>query len=55
MVFRGVGWYCTVKAGLDQFAKVVALEEAEKGIRCNVVSPGATHTDIFYKEMAFKA
>ena len=32
--------YCASKAALDHFARCVALEEAEKGIRVNVVSPG---------------
>ena len=34
------GSYAASKAGLDHFARCVALEEASKGIRVNVVSPG---------------
>ncbi len=32
--------YNSVKAALDHYARQVALEEAPKGIRVNVVSPG---------------
>lgn len=39
--------YGAAKAGLDQFAKVLALELAERGIRVNVISPGPVDTPVF--------
>ena len=40
------GPYSASKAGLNHFAKCVAREEASKGIRVNVVSPGAVMTEM---------
>ncbi len=46
LFFKGTGQmpmgaaYNSVKAALDHYARQVALEEAPKGIRVNVVSPG---------------
>lgn len=39
--------YCAAKAGLDQFAKALALELAPRKIRVNVISPGPIDTPIF--------
>ena len=39
--------YGAAKAGLDQFAKVLALELAGRGIRVNVISPGPVDTPVF--------
>ncbi len=39
--------YCAAKAGLDGFAKVLALELAHRNIRVNVISPGPIDTPIF--------
>ncbi len=39
--------YGAAKAGLDQFAKVLALELAERNIRVNVISPGPVDTPVF--------
>jgi NAD(P)-dependent dehydrogenase (short-subunit alcohol dehydrogenase family) len=38
--------YVATKHGLVGVTKVMALEVAEIGIRCNVVAPGAIHTDM---------
>eukprot|EP00095_Tigriopus_kingsejongensis_P009759 maker-scaffold422_size175911-snap-gene-0.31 protein:Tk09759 transcript:maker-scaffold422_size175911-snap-gene-0.31-mRNA-1 annotation:"PREDICTED: 3-oxoacyl-" len=37
--------YCASKAGLDHFARNVASEEAARGIRVNVLSPGVIVTE----------
>ena len=37
--------YCASKAALTHFAACVALEEAEKGIRVNTLSPGIVLTE----------
>ena len=36
----GSGIYCTSKAGLQMMSQVMALEEAENGIRINCICPG---------------
>lgn len=38
--WKGISAYCAAKAGLDMFAKTLALEYAPHGIRFNVISPG---------------
>ncbi len=43
---KGAG-YNSAKAGLNHFARMVAFEEASKGIRVNVVSPGCTRVEMF--------
>ncbi len=45
----GASAYCTSKAGLRMFAKAVALECKEDGIRVNTVSPGAVATPMWSK------
>ena len=39
--------YHMCKAGIDAMTRVAAKEYAANGIRCNVVAPGYTDTDIF--------
>ncbi len=43
---KGAG-YNASKAGLNHFARMVAYEEASKGIRVNVVSPGCIRVEAF--------
>jgi meso-butanediol dehydrogenase / (S,S)-butanediol dehydrogenase / diacetyl reductase len=38
--------YCTSKAGLNHFTKQVALDYGPSNIRCNVVCPGGTRTEM---------
>lgn len=45
----GASAYCTSKAGLRMFAKAVALECKEHGIRVNTVSPAAVATPMWSK------
>lgn len=42
----GMGAYPASKAALTQMMKCLALELAESNVRCNVVSPGSTDTDM---------
>jgi meso-butanediol dehydrogenase/(S,S)-butanediol dehydrogenase/diacetyl reductase len=42
----GMPAYCTSKAGLNHFTKQVALDYGPANIRCNVVCPGGTRTDM---------
>ncbi len=44
--------YCASKGGLVQLALQAALEYGPKGIRSNVVAPGATKTDMLVNAMA---
>lgn len=39
--------YCTSKAALNHFSRVIASELADKGVRVNIVSPGPVETPIF--------
>ena len=39
--------YGTSKAGLIHLTKAVALDYGPFGVRCNVVCPGATRTEMF--------
>lgn len=41
---RHASAYCAAKAGLVNFARAVALEEARTGVRVNVVCPGVVDT-----------
>jgi len=43
---KNMGAYCTSKAALHMLTKCFALELAEYGIRCNLVSPGSTRTNM---------
>ena len=40
--------YSAVKAGLTHYSKLAGVELGSKGIRVNVISPGAIATPIFY-------
>ncbi len=40
------GPYVAAKAGVNALTKVIARENASKGIRCNVIAPGLIATDI---------
>jgi benzil reductase ((S)-benzoin forming) len=42
------GWaaYCAAKAAVDQLTRVVAVEEADAGLRALAVSPGLVDTDM---------
>ena len=42
----GMGAYAASKAAVTQLSRCLALELAEHGIRCNVVSPGSTDTEM---------
>ncbi|MBM3115328.1 2,3-dihydro-2,3-dihydroxybenzoate dehydrogenase [Jeongeupia naejangsanensis] len=41
-----MGAYCASKAASAQFTRCLGLELAEFGIRCNIVSPGSTDTEM---------
>ncbi|KAF1019258.1 MAG: 2,3-dihydro-2,3-dihydroxybenzoate dehydrogenase [Paracidovorax wautersii] len=41
-----MGAYAASKAAVTQLSRCLALELAEHGIRCNVVSPGSTDTEM---------
>ncbi|MBN2242828.1 MAG: SDR family oxidoreductase [Acidobacteria bacterium] len=43
--------YCASKGGLIQLSRQAALDYGPKGIRSNVVAPGATKTDMLIKAM----
>ncbi len=43
--------YCSSKGGLIQLSKQAALDYGPKGIRSNVVAPGATKTDMLINAM----
>jgi 2,3-dihydro-2,3-dihydroxybenzoate dehydrogenase len=42
----GMGAYAASKAAVTQLTRCLALELAEYGIRCNIVSPGSTDTEM---------
>lgn len=42
----GMGAYAASKAAVTQLSRCLALELAEYGVRCNVVSPGSTDTEM---------
>jgi NAD(P)-dependent dehydrogenase (short-subunit alcohol dehydrogenase family) len=43
---RGMGAYCSAKAGAAMLTEVAALELGPKGIRCNAIAPGFVHTQL---------
>lgn len=47
----GLGGYAASKAAAAMITKCLGLELAQKGIRCNIVSPGSTHTDMLYESL----
>lgn len=48
----GMSAYCTSKAALQSFSHCVALELAAYGVRCNLVSPGSTDTEMLQSMLA---
>jgi 3-oxoacyl-[acyl-carrier protein] reductase len=42
----GIALYCASKAALEQFTRVAAHELGPRGITANIVSPGATDTEL---------
>lgn len=42
----GMGAYAASKAALTQMTRCLALELAPHGVRCNIVSPGSTDTEM---------
>lgn len=42
----GMAAYASSKAATSMFVKCLALEVAQYGIRCNIVSPGSTNTNM---------
>ncbi|MEB3309271.1 MAG: SDR family oxidoreductase [Snowella sp.] len=47
IAFPNWGAYCVSKAALVTFAKVLAIEERENGIRVMTISPGSVNTPIW--------
>lgn len=47
--------YSVAKAGLHMLAKVLALEWAPRGIRCNALAPGPVHTAMVEARLAASA
>ena len=41
---EGLGVYCATKSAVISFSKCMALETGPKGIRVNIICPGAIHT-----------
>ena len=44
--------YCTSKAGLNHFTKQVALDYGPANVRCNVVCPGGTRTEMLAEALS---
>jgi len=44
--YHGCGAYCAAKAGVERLTEVIALEEAEIGLRAHAVAPGVVDTDM---------
>jgi 3-oxoacyl-[acyl-carrier protein] reductase len=51
-VHKGVVAYATAKAGVIQLTKVIAVENAQHGVRANALLVGATDTDLVHRAMA---
>lgn len=47
--------YSVAKAGVHMLAKVLALEWAARGIRCNAIAPGPIHTPMVEARLAASA
>jgi 2-keto-3-deoxy-L-fuconate dehydrogenase len=47
--------YCVAKAGVHMLARVLALEWAPRGIRCNAIAPGPVHTAMVDARLATSA
>lgn len=48
----GLASYCAAKAGLEALSRNVALELGPRGIRCNVIAPGAVRTPLMERALA---
>ena len=46
VVLPNLSVYNASKAGLNQFARTVALEVASKGVRVNSINPGIINTEV---------
>lgn len=46
-VVPGVGMYAIAKAGITNLTKIIALEYAKEGIRCNEINPGLIKAGAF--------
>jgi NAD(P)-dependent dehydrogenase (short-subunit alcohol dehydrogenase family) len=44
--YAGWGAYCAAKAAVERLTEVIALEEAEAGLRAYSVAPGVVDTDM---------
>jgi 2,3-dihydro-2,3-dihydroxybenzoate dehydrogenase len=42
----GMGAYCASKAAAAAFTRSLGLEVASRGVRCNLISPGSTDTEM---------
>jgi NAD(P)-dependent dehydrogenase (short-subunit alcohol dehydrogenase family) len=47
--------YAVAKAGVHMLARVLALEWAPRGIRCNAIAPGPVHTAMVDQRLAQSA
>lgn len=43
---RGMGAYCSAKAGVAMLTEVAAIELGPSGVRCNAIAPGLVHTQL---------
>ncbi len=43
---RGMGAYCSAKAGVAMLTEVAAIELGPAGVRCNAIAPGLVHTQL---------
>jgi len=43
---RGMGAYCSAKAGAAMLNEVAAIELGPLGVRCNAIAPGLVHTQL---------
>lgn len=41
--------YASTKGAIEQMARVLAKDLAQKGILCNAIAPGPTGTELFFK------
>ena len=47
--FEGYGIYCATKSAVISLTKTLAIELADKKIRCNSIAPGIIDTEIWEK------
>jgi 3-oxoacyl-[acyl-carrier protein] reductase len=46
--YDNTAMYAGTKGALEQFTLAASKELGKRGIVCNIVSPGATHTDLYH-------